>query len=96
MELFSLAEIITAVMMVLGGQKGYEIYKRKRHSNSSHDRRSNSFAQADRDFIQGCFETQTKEMGLTMKSDRLELLMNVKEVVQEEGAKIRVAVRDNR
>lgn len=84
--------------MVLSGQKGYEVYKRKRHSNGRHDRRSssergNSLAQADRDFIQECFKDQTREMGLTMKSDRLELVMNVEKAVRSEGEKTRTVVR---
>jgi hypothetical protein len=101
MELFSFAEIIMAVAMVLGGQKGFEIYKRKRHSNGRHDRRSssersNSLAQADRDFIQECFKDQTREMGLAMKSDRLELVMNIEKAVRSEGEKTRTVVRASR
>ena len=97
MEALSLAEILTAVDMVLVGQKVYEVYKRKKFTNGGgHDRRSNSFAEADRDFIQGCFENQTKEMNLSMESDRLKLVIGIKEIVQDEGSKTRIAVRDNR
>ena len=86
MEAMSLIEIITAVVMVLGGQKGFEIYKRKRHSNGGHDRRSNpgnnSFADSDKEFIKGCFENQT-----------LKLVMELGKVVRTEGEKIRGVVR---
>ncbi|KKM60190.1 hypothetical protein LCGC14_1544360 [marine sediment metagenome] len=101
MEFFSLAEIVTAVVMVLGGQKGFEIYKRKRHSNGGRDRRSNSgnhnsFSQGDKEFIEGCFKTQTKEMGMSMKNDRLELAILLKDIVQAEGEKTRSVVRSSR
>ena len=69
-----LPEILSAVFMVLGGQKGFEIYKRKRYSNGGRDRRSgNSFCTSDKEFIEGCFKDQTREMVLTKKNDRLEL-----------------------
>lgn len=97
MEFFSFAEIMTAVVMVLGTQKGYEVYKRKKFANGNgHERRRNSFADSDKDFIQGCFETQTKEMGLTMKNDRLELAKEFKEIIQTEGEKTRSTVRSSR
>ncbi len=97
MEFFSLAEIMTAVVMVLGGQKGFEIYKRKRFANGNgHERRRNSFADSDKDFIQECFKNQTKEMGTTMENDRLKLIMGLKEVVQNEGEKTRSVVRSSR
>jgi len=89
MEAMSLIEIITAVVMVLGGQKGFEIYKRKRHSNGGHDRRSNpgnnSFADSDKEFIKGCFENQT-----------LKLVMELGKVVRTEGEKTRGVVRASR
>ncbi|KKK62386.1 hypothetical protein LCGC14_3004880, partial [marine sediment metagenome] len=65
MDSIALAEIVTAVVMVLGGQKGLEIYKRKRFANGNggHDRRkSNSFADSDKEFIKGCFENQTLKL----------------------------------
>ena len=97
----SLIEIITAVVMVLGGQKGFEVYKRRKHSNGRHDRRSssregNSFADSDKEFIRGCFKDQTKEIGSEMRNDRLELMIGLKEIVQSEGEKTRVAVRAER
>ncbi|KKK76743.1 hypothetical protein LCGC14_2860570 [marine sediment metagenome] len=100
MELFSFAEILTAVVIVLGGQKGFEFYRKKRYSNGRHDRRSSSnrnssFSEGDRSFIQGCFENQTKEMGLEMRSDRLELMIGIKEIIQSEGEKTRSVVRSN-
>ncbi len=101
MEAMSLIEIITAVVMVLGGQKGFEVYKRRKHSNGRHDRRSssregNSFADSDKEFIRGCFKDQTKEIGSEMRNDRLELMIGLKEMVQSEGEKTRVAVRAER
>ena len=96
--LLHLPEILSAVVMVLGGQKGYEIYKRKKHSNSGHDRRNgnNSFAQSDKDFIETCFKNQTNEIGLQTKNDRLELMIGIKEVIQTEGEKTRSVVRAER
>lgn len=92
-----LPEILIAVMTVLGGQKGFEIYKRKKWSNGGRDRRSsqgsNSFCQSDKDFIAGCFESQTRELGTSMENDRLKLMIGFKEVVQTEGGKTRVVVR---
>ncbi|KKL14001.1 hypothetical protein LCGC14_2520120 [marine sediment metagenome] len=100
MEAMSLIEIITAVVMVLGGQKGFEIYKRKRHSNGGHDRRSNpgnnSFADSDKEFIKGCFDSHAEKMGLSMESDRLKLMIGFKEVVRTEGEKTRGVVRSSR
>ena len=96
MEFFSLAEIVTAVVLVLSGQKGFEIYKRKRFANGNgHERRRNSFADSDKEFIRECFGNQTKEMGATMENDRLKLIMGLKEVVQKEGEKTRSVVRSN-
>ena len=85
MDSIALAEIVTAVVMVLGGQKGLEIYKRKRFANGNggHDRRkSNSFADSDKEFIKGCFENQT-----------LKLVMELGKVVRTEGEKTRGVVR---
>ena len=97
MEFFSLAEIITAVVMVLGGQKGFEIYRRRKHANGNgQERRRNSFADSDKDFIRGCFEDQTREMGMSMKNDRLELIIGLKEIIQSEGEKTRSVVRSSR
>lgn len=91
---FALAEILMAVIMVLGGQKGFEIYKRKRFANGNgHERRRNSFADSDKEFIRGCFEDQTKELGMGMKADRLELVMEIGRVVRNEGEKTRSVVR---
>ena len=101
MELFSFAEIVTAVMLVLGGQKGFEIYKRKKHSNGGRDRRSssgnhNSFSASDKEFIENCFKVQTKEMVLTKKSDRLELVANIGDIIRDEGKSMRETVRSLR
>ena len=94
MDFFSLTEIMTAVVMVLGGQKGFELYKRKRFANGNgHERRRNSFADSDKEFIRECFSNQTEKMGMTMENDRLKLIMGFKEVVQKEGEKTRSMVR---
>ena len=59
-----LPEILSAVFMVLGGQKGLEIYKKKRYSNGGRDRRSgNLFWQSDKDFFSGCFGSQNRQLG---------------------------------
>ena len=101
MEAMSLIEIITAVFLVLGGQKGFEVYKRRKHSNGRHDRRSssregNSFADSDKDFIRECFENQTKEMGMAMKNEQLILVGELKDFIRSDGESTRVAVRDVR
>ena len=92
MEFSSFAEIITAVVMVLSGQKGFEVYKKKRFSNGGRDRRSssgNSLAQSDKDFIGSCFKDQTKDM----ENDRLKLVMTLSAIVREENGKTRSAMR---
>ncbi len=90
MEFFSFAEIITAVVMVLGGQKGFEIYKRKRFANGNgHERRRNSFSDSDKTFLRDCFGEQSKELGKSMENDRLKLVM----AIRDEGEKTRTAVR---
>ena len=92
-----LPEILSAVVMVLGGQKGYEIYKRKRYSNGGRDRRSgNSFCTSDKEFIEGCFKDQTKEMVLTKKNDRLELVVELGGIIRDEGKDTREAIRSLR
>lgn len=97
MDYFAFTEIILAVVMVLGGQKGLEVYHRKKHANGNgRERRKNSFADSDKDFIRGCFKDQTKEIGSEMRNDRLELMIGLKEMVQSEGEKTRVAVRAER
>ncbi|KKL80883.1 hypothetical protein LCGC14_2000300 [marine sediment metagenome] len=101
MEAMSLIEIIMAVAMVLTGQKGLEVYKRRKHSNGRHDRRSgsekgNSFADSDKDFIRGCFEDQTEKLVLGMENDRLILVGELKDFIRSDGESTRVAVRDVR
>ena len=102
MEIFTtsithLPEILIAVMSVLGGQKGFELYRKKRYSNGGRDRRSsqnhNSFCQSDKDFISGCFKDQTKEMVLTKKNDRLELVGELGKIIRDEGKDTREAIR---
>ena len=97
MEFFSLAEIVTAVVAVLGTQKGYEIYKRKKFANGNgHERRRNSFADSDKDFIRGCFDDQTEKMGTATENERLKLIIGLKEIIQQEGEKTRGVVRSSR
>ena len=98
MDYFAFTEIVTAVVMVLGGQKGFEIYKRRKHSNGRHDRRNssrenNSFADSDKDFIRECFENQTKELGKSMETSDLKLVLEFGKVIRNEGEKTRSVVR---
>ena len=89
-----LPEIVASVMIVLGGQKGYEVYKKKRFANGGHDRRKgNSFAESDKDFIQKCFLDQTRSMASVMKLGRLQLIVELGDVIRDDGDKTRTAVR---
>ena len=89
-----LPEILSAVVIVLGGQKGLEVYHRKKHANGNgKERRSNSFAETDKSFIREIIADQTTKLGLVMKTDRLELVMKLKDVIQDDGEKTREAVR---
>ena len=93
-SLTHLPEIISAVVLVLGGQKGYEVYRRRRFANGNHDRRKgNSFAESDKEFIQKCFVDQTRSMASVMKLDRLELIVELGDVIRDDGDKTRTAVR---
>ena len=97
MEFFSLAEIMIAVVAVLSGQKGIEIYKRKRFANGNgKERRRNSFSDSDKVFLRGCFSDQTKEMGANMEPDRLKLVMGLEKSIRQEGEKTRGVVRSSR
>jgi len=97
MEFFSLAEIMTAVVLVLGGQKGFEVYKRKRFANGNgHERRRNSFADSDKEFLRECFENQTKELGKSTETSDLKLAMEFGKIVRSEGEKTRSVVRSSR
>ncbi len=87
-------EILSAVALVLGGQKGFELYQRKKFANGNgRDRRSNSFCESDKTFIRECFSTHSKELGLTLKSDRLELTSDLKDFIRNDGESTRTAVR---
>jgi len=93
-SLSHLPEIVGSVVLVLGGQKGFEVYKRKRFSNGNHDRRKgNSFADSDKDFIRGCLIDQTRALASVMKVDRLELVVDLGDVIRSDGEKTRTAVR---
>jgi len=97
MEFFSIAEIMTAVVAVLGTQKGYEIYRRKRFANGNgKERRRNSFSDSDKVFLQDCFRDQTKELGKNMETDRLKLVMGLEKSIRQEGEKTRGVVRSSR
>ena len=97
MDYFAFTEIILAVVMVLGGQKGLEVYHRKKYANGNgHERRRNSFADSDKDFIRGCFENQTEKLVLGMENDRLILVGELKDFIRSDGESTRVAVRDVR
>ena len=94
MDYFAFTEIILAVVMVLGGQKGLEVYHRKKHANGNgHERRRNSFADSDKDFIRECFENQTKELGKSMETSDLKLVLEFGKVIRNEGEKTRSVVR---
>ena len=89
-------EIFSAVVMSLGSLKGYEIYQRKKYINGGkHDRRngSNSFSESDKKFVRECFEQQSKELGLVMKTDRLEFAADLKDFIRNDGENTRTAVR---
>ena len=97
-----LPEILIAVLSVLGGQKGYEVYRRKRYHSNGNDRRSgsyginNSLAEKDKEFIAECFESQSKELTLTLKADRLELVNSLGDIIRREGDNTRTVVREGR
>ena len=93
MDLMVFAQILTAVGMVLGGQKGMEIYKRKRFANGNGgqdpDRRRNSLSNVDKEFIRSCFNS----LELSIENDRLKICRDLGGAIQDEGEKTRVVVR---
>ncbi len=96
-----LPEIATTIAMILGWQKGYEFYKKKKYSNGGRDRRSNSgavnhsFCQNDKDFIESCFKEHSREAAQNMKISRLELVTDLGQIIRDEGDRTRVVVRSN-
>ena len=89
-----LPEILSAVALVLGYQKGYEIYQRKQFKNgNSRDRRSNSFCESDKVFIRECFNDHSEKLTLSLKTDRLELLGDLKDFIRDDGESTRTTVR---
>ena len=89
-----LPEILSAVALVLGYQKGYEIWQRKKFANGNgRDRRSNSFCESDKDFIRECFSSHSERLGLMLKTDRLELTSDLKDFIRDDGESTRTAVR---
>ena len=93
MDLMVFAQIMTAVGMVLGGQKGMEIYKRKRFANGNGgqdpDRRRNSLSIVDKEFIRGCFNSLEQ----SMENDRLKTCRDLEEAIRDEGKETRIVVR---
>lgn len=97
MEIISVAEIFTAIVMVLGGQRGFAMYNRKRFLNgrpgSDRRRESGSFSgmsSSDKDFIKTCFDS----LGMQLANDRLLQTKEITEAIRTEGAATRIAVRD--
>ncbi len=93
MEFQAFPQILIAVIMVLGGQKGFEFYKRKKYLNGNGERRRDSFSDLDKNFLRSCFEDQTEKMSLAMKTDRLLLLRDIESSVRTEGENTRGVVR---
>lgn len=90
MEFTSFGEIVLAIVGVLGTQKGYEIYKRKRHANGNGtERRSTTLSHGDRVFFSGLFD----KLQLGMENDRLKLVNSVEAAIRTEGEKTRTVVR---
>ena len=97
MEIISFAEILTAVVMVLGGQQGFAVYRRKKFLNGrpGSDRRrdsvsSSGMSSSDKEFIKTCFDS----LAMQMTNDCLKQTMDLAEVVRTENEATRVAVRD--
>ena len=97
MEITSFAEILTAVVLVLGGQQGFSIYRRKKflngHSESDRRRDSKSFggmSPVDREFIKTCFDS----LAMQLTNDRMQQTREIEATVRIESAATRVAVRD--
>ncbi len=88
-------EIMSAVIMVLGGQKGYEIYRRKQYKNGNgKERRHNSLCDSDKTFIKECFNVHAKDLSMTLKNSRLELASELKDFIRVDGESTRNAVRN--
>ena len=92
MEIFNFAEIFTAVVMVLGGQQGIAIYRRKKFLNGHHgsDRRRDTMSGADKEFIKTCFDS----LGLQLANDLLLQTKEITQTVRDENSATRIAVRD--
>jgi hypothetical protein len=93
MDLTAFAQVMVAIFGVLGGQKGMEMYKRRRFANgnggANPDRRKNSLSTEDKEFIKGCFGSLEKGM----ENDRLKICMTLEEAIRREGEQTRVVVR---
>jgi hypothetical protein len=92
MEIYSFAEIFTAVIMVVGGQQGFAAYRRKKFLNGhpGSDRRRDTMSGADKEFIKTCFDS----LGLQLERDLLLQTKEITQTVRDEGASTRIAVRD--
>ncbi len=92
MEIFNFAEILTAVILVLGGQQGFAAYRRKKflNGNPGSDRRRGTLSGADREFIKTCFDT----LGMQLANDLLLQTKEIAQTVRDEGSSTRIAVRD--
>lgn len=96
MELFNFAEMITVVAMVLGGQQGFAMYRRKKFlsGDPGSDRRrvsgSSGMSHTDREFIKTCFDS----LGLQLEKDLLLQTKEITQTVRDENSATRVAVRD--
>ena len=91
MEIISFAEILTAVVMVVGGQQSLEYYRRKklRDGNAGSDRRRDSLSSADREFMKGCFDT----LGMQLTNDRLQQTREIEAFVRTENEATREVIR---
>ena len=90
-ELDVLVQTLLAIGGVLGGQKGLEIYRRKKlaKGNGEYELRKNSLSSSDKEFIKGCFDSMSKDLEI----GRLGLARDITAAVQHEGEATRVVVR---
>lgn len=98
MDIMGFTEILTAVAMVLGGQQGFELYKRRRILNgNSDDRRRNpgsngGLSSSDKEFIRSCFDN----LGMQITNGRMQQTRDLEAAIRAEGSATRVAVRDEK
>lgn len=95
-DIAPVAEILTAVTMVLGGQKGLETYRRKKYANgngSERRRNHNSLSESDKIFIRDCFVDHANKVRLETKADHWEHLMKLEDVIRKEAEGTRAVIR---